>query len=134
MLALKQHSTSCIRPYANKKMILPRSALLVAGDFNAGKLKSILPHFYQHVKCATRGEKTLDHLYSTLRDAYKALPHPPFGKSDHNSILLIPTYKQKLKQEVPLTHSIRKWSDDYVDWTKSFLVSFNLSLCWTKLR
>ena len=57
-------------------------------------------------------EKTLDHLYSTHRDAYKALPRPLFGKSDHNYILLIPVYKQKLKQEVPVTHSIRKWSDD----------------------
>jgi hypothetical protein len=73
----------------------PEAALLVAGDFNAGKLKSVLPNFYQHVKCATRGEKTtLDHLYSTYRDAYKALTHPTFGKSDHNSILLIPPYKQ----------------------------------------
>ena len=41
-----------------------------------------------HVK--PRGKKTLDHLYSTHRDAYKALPCPPFGKSDHNYILLIP--------------------------------------------
>ena len=32
------------------------ATLLVAGDFNAGKLKSVLPNFYQHVKCATRGE------------------------------------------------------------------------------
>ena len=30
------------------------AALLVAGDFNAGKLKSVLPNLYQHVKCATR--------------------------------------------------------------------------------
>ena len=30
----------------------PEAALLVDGDFNAGKLKS-----YQHVTCATRGEK-----------------------------------------------------------------------------
>ena len=51
----------------------PEAACLVAGDFNAGKLKSVLPHFYQHVKCATRGKITLDHLYSTHRDAYKAL-------------------------------------------------------------
>ena len=42
----------------------------------------------------------------------QALPCPPFGKSDLNSILLIPAYKQKLKQGVPVTHSIRKWSDD----------------------
>jgi hypothetical protein len=32
----------------------------------------------------------------------------PFGKS----ILLIPLYKQKLKQEVPVIRSIKKWSDD----------------------
>ena len=58
------------------------------------------------------GNKILDHLYSTHRDAYKALPHPPFGKSDHNYILLIPAYKLKPKQEVPVTRSIRRWSDD----------------------
>ena len=62
--------------------------------------------------CNQRRKKTLDHLYSTHRDAHKALPRPPFGKSDHNSILLIPAYKQKLKQEVLVTRSIRKWSDD----------------------
>ena len=58
------------------------------------------------------GRKTLDHLYSTHRDTYKSLPLPPFGKSDHNSFLLLPVYKQILKQEVPVTHSIRKCSDD----------------------
>ena len=61
---------------------------------------------------ATRGEKTLDHLYSTHRDACKALPRSPFGKSDHNSILQIPAYRQKLKQEAPVTRSLRKWIDD----------------------
>jgi endonuclease/exonuclease/phosphatase (EEP) superfamily protein YafD len=72
----------------------PEATLLLAGDFNAGKLLSVLPHFYHHVKCVTRGEKTLDHLYSKQRNTYKALHRPPFGKSDHNSILLIPAYKQ----------------------------------------
>ena len=60
--------------------------------------------------CNQRGGGTLDHLYSTHRDAYKSLPRPPFGKSDHNSIL-IPAYKQK-KQEAPVTLSIKKWSDE----------------------
>ena len=86
----------------------PEATLLVAGDFNAGKLKSVLPNFNQHVKCVTRRITILDHLYSTHRDAYKALPHPPFGKSDHNSILLIPAYKQKLKQDAQVTRSIKK--------------------------
>ena len=86
----------------------PEAALLVAGDFNAGKLKSVIPNFYQHVKCATRGKTTLDHLYSTHRDAYKALPRRPFGTTAHNSILLIPAYTQKLQQEAPVTRSIKR--------------------------
>ena len=53
----------------------------------------------------------LDHQYSTHIDAYKALPRPPFGKSDHNSVLLIPAYKQKCKQEAPVTRSKKMWSD-----------------------
>ena len=55
------------------------------------------------------GEKTLDHLYPPHTDTYKSLPHPP---SDHNSSLLIPAYKQKIKQEPPVTQSVRKWSDE----------------------
>uniref|UniRef100_A0A4W5NSF9 Contactin 3a, tandem duplicate 1 n=1 Tax=Hucho hucho TaxID=62062 RepID=A0A4W5NSF9_9TELE len=38
-------------------------------------------------------------------------PHPPFGKSDHNSILLLPAYRQKLKQETPVLRSVQRWSD-----------------------
>ena len=56
------------------------------------------------------GKKTLDPRYSTHKATYKALPRPPHGKSDHNSILLIPVFKQKLTQEV--TRSIKKWSDE----------------------
>jgi hypothetical protein len=40
----------------------PEATLLVAGDFHAGKLKSFIPHFYQHVTCANKGKTTLDHL------------------------------------------------------------------------
>ena len=42
----------------------------------------------------------------------QTLPRPPFGKSDHNSNLLIPAYEQKLKQEAPVTQSIKQWSDE----------------------
>ena len=57
----------------------PETVLLVDLEFNAGKL---LPACHM---CNQRGKKqTLDHLYFTHRDAYKALPRPPFGKSDHN--------------------------------------------------
>ena len=42
---------------SKKEIAHPEAALLVAGDFNAGKLLSALPNFYQHFKCETRGEK-----------------------------------------------------------------------------
>jgi hypothetical protein len=79
----------------------PDMMLLVACDLNAVKLNLVLPNFYQHDTCAT-----IDHLYSIHRDDDKALPCTPFSKYDHNSILLIPAYKQKLKQEVPVTHNM----------------------------
>ena len=42
---------------SKQENVHPEAALLVAGNFTAGKLKSVLPHFYQQVKCATRGGK-----------------------------------------------------------------------------
>uniref|UniRef100_A0AAZ3R676 Alkylated DNA repair protein AlkB homologue 8 N-terminal domain-containing protein n=1 Tax=Oncorhynchus tshawytscha TaxID=74940 RepID=A0AAZ3R676_ONCTS len=104
----------------------PEAAFIVAGDFNKANLKTRLPKLYQHIDCATRAGKTLDHCYSNFRDAYKALPRPPFGKADHNSILLLPAYRQKLKQEAPTLRSVQRWSDQsdstlqdcfhHVDW------------------
>ena len=104
--------TTLYKEISKQETTHPEVVLLVAGHFNAGKLKSVLQNFHQHVKCATRGIFFGDYLYSTHRDTYIALPRPTFGKSDHNSILLIPAYKQKLKQKVSVTRSIRKWSDD----------------------
>lgn len=41
----------------------PKAAHIIAGDFNHADLKSVLPKFEQHIKCATRGENTLDKAY-----------------------------------------------------------------------
>ena len=87
----------------------PEAALLVVGDVNAGKqisftsMSHVQPenNFFNKIKLCT-----------TFTPHTNALPHSPLGKSDHNSTLLIPAYKQKLKQEVPVTRSIRKWSED----------------------
>jgi hypothetical protein len=61
---------------------------------------------------ATRGTRLLDQLYTKHKHVYKALPPPPFGKSDHNSILLLPGYKQKLKGEKLVVRSVQKWSEE----------------------
>ncbi|KAI3363482.1 hypothetical protein L3Q82_012093 [Scortum barcoo] len=59
----------------------------------------------------TRGENTLDHVYTPYADTYKLLPRSPFGKSDHASVLLLPSYRQKLKHDGPVTRTIQQWSD-----------------------
>ena len=53
-----------------------------------------------------------------------------FGKSDHNSILLIPAYKQKLKQEVPVTRSTRKWSDNTDATLQDCFASTDWNMFW----
>ncbi len=104
----------------------PDAAFIITGDFNKANFKTIAPKYFQHVTINTRGDRTLDHCYSPLRDAYKSLPRPPFGKSDHSSVLLLPAYRQKLKREAPALRTVHCWSDqsdailqdcfDHVDW------------------
>ncbi len=70
-----------------------------------------------------RGDRVLDHCYSPFRVTYKSLPHPPFGKSYHSSVLLQSAYRQKLK---PILRTVKCWSDqsdailkdcfDHMDW------------------
>ncbi len=75
----------------------PDAAFIVTGDFNKANFRTIAPKYFQHITINTRGDRVLDHCYSPFRDAYKSLPRPPFGKSDHSSVLLLPSYRQKLK-------------------------------------
>ncbi len=103
--------------------VYDRDTLLNIGSFFAQRK----PDFeFQHITINTCGDRVLDHCYSPFRDAYKSLPRPPFGKSDHSSVLLLPAYRQKLKREAPALRTIQCWSDqsdailqdcfDHVDW------------------
>ncbi len=104
----------------------PDAAFIITGDFNKANFRTIAPKYFQHITINTRGDRTLDHCYSPFRDAYKSFPRPPFGKSDHSSVLLLPAYRQKLKREAPALRTIQCWSDqsdatlqdcfDHVDW------------------
>ncbi len=105
---------------------VPRGSVYCYGDFNKANFRTIAPKYFQHITINTRGDRVLDHCYSPFRDAYKSLPRPPFGKSDHSSVLLLPAYRQKLKREAPALRTIQCWSDqsdailqdcfDHVDW------------------
>ncbi len=57
----------------------PDGFFIIAGDFNHANLKTVLPNFYQHVNFATRGNNTLDFVYTTEKNAYKAVPRPTSG-------------------------------------------------------
>ncbi|KAK1783932.1 hypothetical protein P4O66_023099, partial [Electrophorus voltai] len=90
------------------------AALIVVGDFNSANLKRAVPNLYQHITFPTRGNRTLDHCYTPYKDSYKALAHPPFGKSDHAAIFLLPKYKQRLKREAPVQREVTCWTEQSV--------------------
>lgn len=71
----------------------PNCGLIVAGDFNRLDISSLKRHFKlkQLVKSATRGRATLDLILTNMDDHFSAPElQPPFGLSDHNTILLKP--------------------------------------------
>eukprot|EP00061_Rhincodon_typus_P005450 g24981.t1 len=103
----------------------PEVLFIVAGDFNRANLKRVLPRYYEHIFCPTRGPNILGHCYTTIEGAYCSTPHPHFGKSNHNSVILLPAYK--LKWEDPSQKIVQCWSEaveellwdclKLVDWT-----------------
>ncbi|KAK1805267.1 hypothetical protein P4O66_019608 [Electrophorus voltai] len=98
------------------------AALIMVGHFNSANLKRAVPKLYQHITFPTRGNRTLDHCYTPYKDSYKALAHPPCGKSDHAAIFLLPKYKQRLKWEAPVQREFARWTHksvaalDDADW------------------
>lgn len=79
----------------------PNGVHIIAGDFNKANLKTVLPKFHQYVKCPTRGDNNLDHVYSNIKHAYRAVPLPHLGRSDHLSLLLTPAYTPLNRQTKP---------------------------------
>ena len=100
----------------------PNSTLFVMGDFNHTDLRSELPKYHQLVRCATRGERTLDQCYSTIKEAYRACA--PLGNSDHSVIKLIPTYQSLLKKQKPVKRSVQIRTPDA---TESLQACFDIT-------
>ena len=96
----------CISKQLNSE---PDAVHIVAGDFNHADLKSVLPKFYQHVKCATREEKTLDKVYTNIKLAYKANALAHIGKSDHMPVLLLPAYTPVRLKDPIITKTVTTW-------------------------
>eukprot|EP00061_Rhincodon_typus_P012314 g37961.t1 len=89
----------------------PEALFFIAGDFNQANLKTVLPRYHQHISCPTTGLNILDHCCTTVKDAYHSIPYPHFGKSDHNTVLFLLIYKQKLEHEDPVQKVVQCWSE-----------------------
>lgn len=87
---------------------------LRALDFNQANLKTVLPHYYQHVDFAARGVNALDLAYTNVKKAYKAVPCPHLGNSDHFSVMLTPAYRTLLIQTQPSVKQIKVWPEGAV--------------------
>lgn len=86
------------------------AAFIVAGDFNQASLCVKYYHGTSTVyRCLHTREQ--NNKQQHFRDLYKPLLCPQFGKSDHSFVLLLPTYRQKLKQAPPTFKEIQMWSD-----------------------
>ena len=90
----------------------PDGVHIIAGDFNKTNLKTVLPKFHQHVKCPTRGENTLDHVYTNIKHGYRTIPLPHLGVSDHLSLLLIPAYTPLRRRSRPTTRTVTTWPEN----------------------
>ncbi len=55
---------------------------------------------------------TLDFVYTTEKNAYKAVPRPHLGFSDHISVMLIPAYRPLLKLAKPVQKLITIWPEN----------------------
>ena len=105
----------CIPPDADTKAALdnlyhhindlqstyPEGVFIAAGDFNQANMRKVIPHFYQHVDFATRGDNILDHAYTNIKAALKAAPCPHLGSSDRISVKLCHTDLCSPEQGLP---------------------------------
>ncbi len=89
----------------------PDAFLILAGDFNHADLKSVFPKIQQHVDFPTRGKNTLDFVYTTQRGAYKTLPLPHLGASDHITVMLMPAHRPLVKVIKPIHKQIQVWPE-----------------------
>lgn len=95
----------------DQQSLHPEAVHIVAGDFNHVNLKTALPKFHQHVKCATRGNNILDKVYSNVKSGFRVKPLPHLGQSDHLSLLVLPAYTP-LRRSTPITtRTVITWPD-----------------------
>ena len=73
--------------------------MIISGDFNHVTLAA----FQQVVNCPTRKNRTIDLLYTNVKEAYRVTALPPLGKSDHNLVYIQPQYTPLVQRQAVST-------------------------------
>lgn len=84
----------------------PDSNVVTAGDLNHATLNTVMPKFLKNVNIPTRAKNTLDQVYTNIQKAYKVIPLPHLGLSDHLALSLIPAYRPLISREKPTTKTV----------------------------
>ena len=92
----------------------PDSTIFILGDFNRAPFQRTITKFKPQISCNTRKDAILDQCYMTIKDAYHSIARPPLGRSDHNVMLMIPAYRQKLKTQKPQVKTVKQWTPDSI--------------------
>lgn len=94
----------------NKQQLTHPNRVFIVAGFQAC-LKTVLPKFVQYVNFATRGENTLDNVYSNIKHAYKAAPLPHLAGSDHLCMSFTPTHTTLRRKTKPQAKTIKGVSE-----------------------
>lgn len=90
----------------------PGSLVIVLGHFNKGNLAHELPQYTQFI--TTEKEDVVDHCYTSVSDAYRAIRRTFLGYSDLATVHLIPTYKQKLSPK-RVARKPKRWTREALE-------------------
>lgn len=92
----------------------PEALYMTAGDFSHLNLQDTLPMLNQHVTVPTRGDNTLDRVYTNIRETHRAALRLHLDSSDHISIMLVPAYCPVVKIKRARQKTITVWPTEAV--------------------
>ncbi len=89
----------------------PRCFSHLGWGFQPRRLKECVPKNAPTHRLSNKGNNTLDFAYTTQRGAYKTLPLPHLGASDHITVMLMPAYRPLVKIIKPIHKQIQVWPE-----------------------
>lgn len=95
---------------SKQQRVYPDGVFIISGVFKMANLKIVLQKFHQHVQCPRRDKNTLDHVYSNMKQGYKATPRPHLGLYDHISMFLTLAHRTLINRIKP-TFRTKTWPE-----------------------